>query len=113
MQVRLLTADQPLELGNARLGLGQFFGASGDGRAGVRRRRSGQRRKRSGRRSPPRLSSAPAIEPGRAIGPIGLTPPIDQLRRNPSLARKPRNRLPGLKPQQKPNLQLSGKETWR
>jgi hypothetical protein len=27
MQVRLLTADQPLELGNARLGLGQFFGA--------------------------------------------------------------------------------------
>jgi len=112
MQVSLLTADHTLELGDARLGPSQFVRASGDGWAGVLGRRLGQRRKRR-RRSPPRLASPLAIEPGRAISSIGLAPIIDQLRRNPSLARKPRNRLPGLKPQQKPNLQLSGKETWR
>jgi hypothetical protein len=35
MQIRLLPADDPLELGDARLGPGELVGAPGGGLAGV------------------------------------------------------------------------------
>src|SRR5260370_5411005 len=113
MQVRLLTANEPLELGYARLGRSKFVRAPCGRRAGVRGRRPVCRRERGRRRSPSHFPPPLAIEPGRAVHPIGLAPLIDQLWRNPALPRKRRHPLAALQPRQKTHFEIGGKQTRR
>ena len=68
MQVHLLTIDEALELGDARLGLRQFVGGPRGGGDGVR---GGRRRRRRAARRPfppdfgPRLRFKPAAPKAR------------------------------------------------
>src|SRR5271165_5750192 len=83
MQVRLLAADDPLELGDPRRGLDELVGAPRGGRAGVRGRRLGRRGERGRRRPPADLAAALAVKPGCPTRPIDLEPIVKQLARHP------------------------------
>src|SRR5271165_986871 len=113
MQVRLLAADDPLELGDPRRGLDELVGAPRGGRAGVRGRRLGRRGERGRRRPPADLAAALAVKPGCPTRPIDLEPIVKQLARHPALARNPRDRRAPFKPRDKIDLELRGKNPWR